>query len=77
MGVRGQRAAIGSRIRRGALSSNLDVIENRAVGRRHVGVGKRVRRVVKIHTGKGANSQTDRYWGRGWYVWNNTGTPRR
>lgn len=28
---------------------------------------------VKIHTGKGANTQTDRYWGRGWYVWNNTG----
>jgi hypothetical protein len=28
---------------------------------------------VRIHTGKGTNSQTDRYWGRGWYVWNNTG----
>ena len=28
---------------------------------------------VKIHTGKGANTQTDRYWGHSWYVWNNTG----
>ncbi len=28
---------------------------------------------VKIHTGKGTNTQTDRYWGRRWYVWNNTG----
>jgi hypothetical protein len=28
---------------------------------------------VKIHTGKGANTQTDRYWGKSWYVWNNTG----
>jgi Lamin Tail Domain len=28
---------------------------------------------VKVHTGKGSNTQADRYWGRGWYVWNNTG----
>jgi hypothetical protein len=28
---------------------------------------------VKIHTGKGTNTQTDRYWGRSWYVWNNDG----
>jgi hypothetical protein len=28
---------------------------------------------VKIHTGKGTGTQTDRYWGRSWYVWNNTG----
>jgi len=28
---------------------------------------------VTIHTGKGANTQTDRYWGHSWYVWNNTG----
>ncbi len=28
---------------------------------------------VKIHTGKGASTQTDRYWGKSWYVWNNTG----
>jgi len=28
---------------------------------------------VKIHTGRGTNTQTDRYWGRSWYVWNNTG----
>lgn len=27
---------------------------------------------VKIHTGKGTNTQTDRYWGKAWYVWNNT-----
>ncbi len=32
---------------------------------------------VKIHTGKGTNNSTDRYWDQGWYVWNNdkdTGT---
>jgi Lamin Tail Domain len=28
---------------------------------------------VKIHTGKGHNTQTNRYWGKSWYVWNNTG----
>ena len=28
---------------------------------------------VKIHTGKGRRSQTDRYWGLSWYVWNNNG----
>ena len=28
---------------------------------------------VTIHTGKGTNTQTDRYWGHSWYVWNNTG----
>jgi hypothetical protein len=28
---------------------------------------------VYIHTGKGTNSGTHRYWGRSWYVWNNTG----
>lgn len=28
---------------------------------------------VKIHTGKGTNTQTDRYWGHSGYVWNNTG----
>lgn len=27
---------------------------------------------VKIHTGKGVNTSTNRYWGRSWYVWNNT-----
>jgi hypothetical protein len=26
---------------------------------------------VKIHTGKGTNTSTDRYWGSGWYIWNN------
>jgi Lamin Tail Domain len=28
---------------------------------------------VRIHTGRGTNTSTDLYWGRGWYVWNNTG----
>ena len=28
---------------------------------------------VRVHTGSGADSQTDLYWDRGWYVWNNTG----
>lgn len=34
-----------------------------------LGAGK----TVRIHTGKGANSKTDLYWGKTWYVWNNTG----
>ncbi len=28
---------------------------------------------VRLHTGKGSNTRTDRYWGEGYYVWNNTG----
>ncbi len=28
---------------------------------------------VKIHTGKGSNTLSHRYWGSGWYIWNNTG----
>ncbi len=28
---------------------------------------------VKIHTGTGTNTQTNRYWGHHWYIWNNTG----
>ncbi|MGW8379121.1 lamin tail domain-containing protein [Streptomyces sp. ODS28] len=28
---------------------------------------------VRVHTGKGSNTSTDRYWWRSWYVWNNTG----
>lgn len=28
---------------------------------------------VWLHTGKGTNNSRNRYWGRGWYVWNNTG----
>ncbi|MDR6324537.1 lamin tail domain-containing protein [Actinoplanes couchii] len=28
---------------------------------------------VYLHTGKGTSSQTHLYWGRGNYVWNNTG----
>ena len=28
---------------------------------------------VKIHTGKGSNTASNRYWGSGWYIWNNTG----
>lgn len=27
---------------------------------------------VYIHTGKGTNTTYHRYWGRSWYVWNNT-----
>jgi hypothetical protein len=34
-----------------------------------IGAGKSVR----IHTGKGRNTATDRYQGRSWYVWNNDG----
>jgi len=28
---------------------------------------------VYVHTGKGTNTASHRYWQRGWYVWNNTG----
>ena len=28
---------------------------------------------VKIHTGPGRNTQTDLYWNKHWYIWNNTG----
>jgi hypothetical protein len=28
---------------------------------------------VRVHTGSGANSATDLYWGMHWYVWNNDG----
>jgi lamin tail-like protein len=28
---------------------------------------------VKIHTGGGSNTQTNRYWGHSWYIWNNNG----
>jgi hypothetical protein len=28
---------------------------------------------VRIHTGKGTNISTDRYWGLENYVWNNSG----
>lgn len=28
---------------------------------------------VYLHTGKGTNSATHRYWGSGSYIWNNTG----
>jgi hypothetical protein len=28
---------------------------------------------VRLHTGKGTNTAVHRYWGRSWYVWNNTG----
>lgn len=28
---------------------------------------------VTLHTGRGTQSATNRYWGRTWYVWNNTG----
>jgi Lamin Tail Domain len=28
---------------------------------------------VKLHSGKGTDTGSNLYWGRGWYVWNNTG----
>lgn len=28
---------------------------------------------VTVHTGSGKNSSTNRYWGKSWYVWNNSG----
>jgi Lamin Tail Domain len=28
---------------------------------------------VTVHTGSGTNTSTNRYWGQGWYIWNNTG----
>lgn len=28
---------------------------------------------VRVHTGSGSNTATNRYWGSGNYVWNNTG----
>lgn len=30
-------------------------------------------RYMWVRTGKGSNDYNDRYWGRSWYVWNNTG----
>jgi hypothetical protein len=30
-------------------------------------------KAVYLHTGKGTNTSSNRYWGLGWYVWNNTG----
>ena len=34
-----------------------------------LGAGKSVR----VHTGSGANTAADLYWGQHWYVWNNDG----
>ncbi len=28
---------------------------------------------VKIHTGRGTNTQANLYWGHRWYIWNNNG----
>ena len=28
---------------------------------------------VTLHTGKGTNTGSHLYWGKGWYIWNNTG----
>ncbi len=28
---------------------------------------------VTVHTGSGSNTASHRYWGSGWYIWNNTG----
>lgn len=31
------------------------------------------KKTVYVHTGKGTNTSTNRYWGSGNYIWNNTG----
>jgi hypothetical protein len=31
------------------------------------------RESVTIHTGRGTNTHANRYWGKRWYIWNNTG----
>jgi hypothetical protein len=41
--------------------------------RLRLGPGK----AVRLHTGKGTNTRTDRYWGLENYVWNNTGDTAR
>ncbi len=28
---------------------------------------------IKVHSGKGKDTKSNKYWGRGWYVWNNDG----
>jgi hypothetical protein len=28
---------------------------------------------VKVHTGHGSNTSTNRYWNQSWYIWNNDG----
>lgn len=28
-------------------------------------------RYVKVHTGRGTNTATDRYWSQSWFIWNN------
>src|SRR6266566_3756164 len=33
----------------------------------------RAHKDVKIHTGSGRDTRTDRYWNHGWYIWNNDG----
>lgn len=33
----------------------------------------RAKASVRVHTGKGTRSATHQYFGRSWYVWNNTG----
>lgn len=38
-----------------------------------IGAGKN----VKVHTGKGTKGGGHVYWGRSWYVWNNTGDKAR
>ncbi|NEB76551.1 lamin tail domain-containing protein [Streptomyces sp. SID14478] len=42
-------------------------------GSYRIGAGK----TVKVRTGKGHNAAGVVYWGRGWYVWNNTGDKAR
>lgn len=39
------------------------------IERGSLGPGK----TTRIHTGKGKNNSAHRYWGKTWYVWNNSG----
>jgi hypothetical protein len=34
-------------------------------------------RTVTVHTGRGSHTTAHRYWGRSWYVWNNTSDTAR
>ncbi|WP_027342936.1 lamin tail domain-containing protein [Hamadaea tsunoensis] len=59
---------------RGSINLNHWTVRDRSnhvytFGSLTLGAGKS----VTLHTGKGANTSTNRYWGLGWYVWNNTG----
>ena len=59
---------------RPAAQSSDRVIETiRFSSHRHQPDSEDCRYCVKIHTGDGNNTSTDRYWGSGNYIWNNAG----